>query len=417
MAEREYDIVVVGGGVIGLSVAAAVAEEGARTVVLERTTLGAGASEGNAGLIVPSYSLPLATAGNLGAGIRSLYGPDEGVSIALNPQLGLLRWAVLFARACRPSRVARGTRALAELSAEGLELHERFAGRHGNGAGFKRARWLHVYRTQRGLEEALRTAELLEAAGVTSERVDAIAARDREPMLDAGIRGGVSFSGQASVEPEALVESLEQVARAAGAEIRTGVAVRGLVTEGRRLVGVKTDGESLAAARVVVAAGAWSGVLLRPLGIRLPMLPGKGVSVTAPVSGPAPNEPLLFGERHVVVTPFTGRVRLTTGLRLGDWTNDLTAGDRMNFERALAEYLREPLRTGASWQEWAGLRPLTPDGLPVIGPTKRYPNLFLATGHGALGVTLCLSTAKAIADAVHHRRQLPQELQPARFNV
>jgi D-amino-acid dehydrogenase len=211
------------------------------------------------------------------------------------------------------------------------------------------------------------------------------------------------------VRPETLLAGLERRLRERGVAIEEGAAVEGLrpAGDGWR---VETAGGSLEADRVVVAAGVWSPALLAPLGVRLPIEAAKGYSVTARGPGRRPHRPLYLTEAKVGVSPFDGALRLAGTLELG--ALDVSV-DRVRVDAvasSASRYLRD-WRPVDGRVDWAGLRPLAPDGLPVIGGVPDRPGLFVATGHGMLGITLAPATGEALAPLVVDDER-PPELAP-----
>ena len=382
----EPDVVVVGGGAIGVTAAYELARRGARVTLLERgDELAAGCSAGNAGLISPSHSLPLATPAALREGLRSL--GSSGTALGLRPRLRTLPWLVRFALACRTDRAHRGMLALRAFSAASLERHGELAEL---GTGFERRGILSVYVTDAAFEAARREAA---SAGLTAEVLPGEAAAELEPSLRAGLAGAVLHPEEAHVDPLRYVQALGAAAASAGADLRTRVEVRAL----RRRHGgveVETSGGTLRPETVVLAAGAWTAGLARGLGVRVPLTGGKGYHVDLAAEAGDPKLPLLLPESRSAVTPLDGRLRLTGTLEVCGLDATVRPA-RVDAVRRAAGILRD--RDGRGGDVWAGLRPCTPDGLPVIGRPERAPELVLATGHAMKGIALAPATAVAVA--------------------
>ena len=352
-------MVVVGGGAIGVSAAYELALRGMRTTLLERGELGAGCSSGNAGLICPSHSSPLATPAALAEGVRSLLRRDGPFSI--RPRVGTLGWLARYVAACRSDRAERGLHAIRALSVASLELHAELARL---GTGFERRGILSIYETEARFAAGRREAE---RSGLQTRVLSPEQARTLEPGLRGPIAGGVFFPDEAHVEPSRYVAAIGEAAAAAGADIQTGVEVRAVTEHG-----VETSGGSLRPGIVVLAAGAWTGRLARPLGVRVPLTGGKGYHVDyAPEPGD-PSVPLLLQEARSAVTPLPDRLRLAGTLAVAGFdlrrNEALVAAMRRGAARVLGHHDR------AAIDVWAGLRPCTPDGLPVIGRSAVRPD-------------------------------------------
>jgi D-amino-acid dehydrogenase len=375
------DVVIVGGGAIGVACALELARRGAEVTLLERGPhLAFGCSQGNAGLIVPSHSTPIANPAALRDGLRWLLKPDS--PFYLRPRAGVLPWLVRFAIASRAARAAAGTAAIRALSHRSLRLHAELAAQ-GIETGFERRGTLSVYETEAGFRSAAATAE--------GDVLDEAELRRLEPALRGGVVGGLYHRDEAHCEPRGFVEAVGRAAEEAGARIRTGVEVR--LRPGIRL---ETSEGDLHPQTVVLAAGVWSGRLARTLGVFLPLEGGKGYHVDLEPAAGDPRIPVFLQESRTIATPLAGRLRLSgtlelAGLDLGISERRVEA-IRRAANRAFGDYGgRRVLET------WAGLRPCTPDGLPVIG---RKDGLVIATGHAMKGLSLAPVTAALVGELV-----------------
>ena len=376
-------MVVVGGGAIGVSAAYELARRGIRVTLLERGALGDGCSAGNAGLVCPSHSRPLATPAALAEGLRSLLRSDSPLSI--RPRRATLAWLARFAAACRSDRAERATDAIRSLSVASLELH---AGLAALGTGFERRGTLSVYETESRFA-AGRTET--ERSGLTSRILAPQEARELEPALGGAIAGAVFFPDEAHVDPLRYVRAIGEAAANAGADVQTGVEVRSLAP-------VETSGGRLRPKTVVVAAGVWTAPLARGAGVFVPITGGKGYHLDlAPAEGD-PQVPILLQEARCALTPLDGRLRLAGMLEVAglDARPNLARVDAMS--RAARRVLGHDGRTVLD--VWAGLRPCAPDGVPVIGRPSARPDLVLATGHAMKGLSLAPVTGRLVAELV-----------------
>jgi D-amino-acid dehydrogenase len=398
-------VVVIGAGVVGLCTALALRREGAEVTVLDRTLDAHGASAGNAGWVVPVMSAPLSGPGVLGDVVRaSLHG--EG-SVGVRPAAGLLRWTVGFLRSSGRRRHRDGLRAVLDLAAGSVE---RFGELRASGVEFEMHRrgLLLAARTEHGMDEALALVDGARRAGYdgdTEVHTGASAGR-LEPALSDSVHGAVFASAEAHVRPESVLAGLRAVLVAEGAELRGGVAVRGVERDGAAGWRVATSTGAVPADRVVIAAGVPSAALLCDLGVRVPLLSGKGYSVTARGTGTAPVHPMKLLEANLACSPFDDGVRLSGMFELGGRGEGVRSRALGRIQAGAARYLRDwrPAETGL---RIAGLRPATPDSLPVIGAVPGRDGVFVATGHGTLGLTLAPATAAALAPLVLHGEVAP----------
>lgn len=396
MATAKGHVLVIGGGVIGVCAAYYLAREGVSVTLVDKDDVCAGSSYGNAGLVVPSHSIPLAAPGVLWKGLKWMLDPTSPFYIKPRLDRELLGWLWRFRGHCTPGHLTRAIPVLRDLGFASLALYRELAGLDGLGGGFEQRGALSVFRTPKGFEEARHEAGLLTAHGITVEPLDGAAARAMEPSLGDAVIGALLFPEDAHLVPDAFVTGLAREAASLGVRIRRDTEVIGFETAGRRIRAVETTRGRIEADEVVLAAGAWSPGLARALGLALPIQPAKGYSVTCqrPPEGPA--MPLLLAEARVAVTPMGERLRFAGTLELAGL--DL-AVDRRRVEavrRAPTRYLRLG-DTLPLVEIWRGLRPCTPDGLPVIGRSARLDNLILATGHAMVGVSLGPVTGKLVA--------------------
>ena len=402
------DVVVVGGGAVGVCVALDVASRGASVELLERgPRLAWGCSAGNAGIVGPSHVAPLAGADALRDAVRWLGRPASPFAMA--PRPSLLPWIARFLRASAPERVRRGLAVLQALADESARMHADLAAR-GMDTAYARRGMLDVYEGARAFATAARRAH--GAARV----LDGAAARRVVPALAREPAGAVFHPGEAHCDPGRFVEAVGSEAGRRGAIVRTGTEVLAVRAVDRSITSLTTTRGEVRARQVVVAAGSWTPRLLRELGPRLPILGGKGYNVDLPRARSDPELPVYFHERRVVVTPMPDRLRVAGTLEL---TADEVAVDRRRVDGILAAAgaLRgfDARRAGTVWR---GLRPCTPDGLPVVGRTSAADNLIVASGHGMWGLQLAPLTGRLVAQlACGERTEHDLEpLAPGRFS-
>jgi D-amino-acid dehydrogenase len=386
----ETDVVVVGGGAIGVSAAYELARRGASVTLLERGELASGCSSGNAGLLCPGHSQPLATPSALQEGLRSLHRADSPLGI--RPRRTTVGWLARFAAACRSRQAAeRATDVIRALSVASLALHAELAGL---GTSFDRRGTLSLYESGDGFDEGRRESarSRLDARVLSPDEV-----RTLEPALRGPVAGGVYFPDEAHVDPLRYVRAVGTAAAAAGADVHTGHEVRALHSRDGAIA-VETARGTLRPKTVVLAAGVWTEPLARGLGVSVPVTGGKGYHVDLARSESDPQLPILIQGTRCAITPLVDRLRLTGTLEISGRDGSRNAARvetvRLAGTRVLGGADREVLDV------WTGLRPCAPDGLPVIGRPAGLPGLVLATGHAMKGLSLAPVTGLLVAELV-----------------
>jgi D-amino-acid dehydrogenase len=408
------DVVIVGGGAIGAASAYELARLGARVTVLERSGDATGCSYGNAGLICPSHADALANLGAVRDGLGWMTRRDSPFRLRLRP--GLLPWLARFGAAALPARSAHATAVLRALARASLERHAALA-RAGLATGFVRRGTLSVFESRDGFERARDVAQAGAVDAAQAARVlDAAEAREFEPALAPGIAGALHNAGDAHCDPGALVRSLLDAAVEHGAEVRTGVELLRLRRADGRVAALDTTSGPVVAGEVVLAAGTWSRALAHDAGVHVPLEPAKGYHVEVAAGALAGGIPIYMEEARVIATPLDGRVRLAGTLELGEFDMAVDPVRLASLTRAAGRTLALPPNT-RTVHVWRGLRPCTPDGLPVIGRAPGVENLVLATGHAMLGITLAPVTGELVADIVTGAppRYALESLRPGRF--
>jgi D-amino-acid dehydrogenase len=396
-ASASGKIAIVGGGAVGLSVAEALTVRGADVVVLESDRCGAGASAGNAGWITPSLAIPVPGPGVIAESLRWLVDPSGPLWIRPTLSPALLDWAARFLSSCSRAAYSRGLAALQRASALAGPAFDRLAER---GVNFEHHDQPLLYPAfdQPELDHLLAVASELRDAGARNElrRLSPDAVRALEPALDERVIGGVIADGERRVRPELFTAALTSALQARGVELREGAPVTELTRYGGRWL-VHTPSGSLGADTVVLAAGVTCARLLDGLGVHLPIAAAKGYSRTYAPDPTAPRRALYLERPKVAVSVFDDGVRVSGTLELGATNLALSHRRLEAISNAAARAMPRWLMPGRP-RDWAGMRSLSPDGLPLIGPVPGHERLHLATAHATLGITLGPATGELLAD-------------------
>jgi D-amino-acid dehydrogenase len=390
------DVLVIGGGVIGLCTAYYAIKAGRSVVLVERGEIGSGCSRGNAGWLVPSHCIPLAAPGVVKKALRWMWSSRSPFSIRPRLDWNLVRWLVAFASACDERKARASIPLLRDLTFASLSEFEELASSVEMSFGLQRKGSLMLYATAKGLSEGERDAAMLSDNGIVSQvwRRDEIL--HREPAVTSSIAGGVFYPDDHQVVPSDFTESLARTCARLGANVLPGTTVTGFEVSNGTISSVRTTQGDFRPGTVILAAGAESPRLAAQLGIGLPIEAGKGYSFSMPTSTLCLSRPLLLSEAKVAVTPFNDKIRFAGTLELSgiDYGIDLKKLEviRQNSSSYFSTQLPQVMD-----EMWSGLRPCTPDGVPVISNAPPIDNLVIASGHAMLGVSLAPITGKLAA--------------------
>ncbi|MFC7597658.1 NAD(P)/FAD-dependent oxidoreductase [Terrabacter sp. GCM10028922] len=403
--ERGAPLVVVGGGVLGLCTAYYLRQAGSDVVLLDRATPGSGASWGNAGWVCQSLSTPVPAPGIVGHAARTIGRPQAPVYLRpeLTPEFA--RWMWHFWRATSPARFAASATALTSLIAPAFDQLAELEDA-GLDTSLTRPGLVHAFLSAEIARDTLQTQQRFAAgvAPVPEMVLTGSRARALDPALGAEVAAGYLVPGEGLVNPEVFTAAVTKWLIEHDVAIHEHTTATGFEINGGRVTGVLHPHGWIPCAGVVVAAGTWSGGVLRELGVDLPLQAGKGYSFSVALPSP-PQRPLYLGDKHIVASPMAGMTRLAgtmefsgNNLRL-DWRRIVSIA--LASRHYLGDWFTSPDELmGRISSPWVGGRPMLPDGLPVIDRLSHLPNAFVSTGHGMLGIALGTASGKALAQFI-----------------
>ncbi len=395
-------ILIIGAGIIGLTTARGLLDRGHQVLVVDRESApGRVSSYLNGGQFSYTYAEPLASPAMLRQLPAMLLKHNEALRIHLSAFPELLPWSIWFLRHCTAKKFTENTQKVLQLARLSREEMERYRGEQAPAYHFRETGKLHLYRDPQQLQRVMALVKLKNALGFRQEIWNEEDCLSKEPALQdytGTLAGGVFSPLDQSGDTFALVQSLYQVCQGSGrCGFHLDTEVVGFHARGSSITGVQTGNAVLNADAYILCAGAGSRRLLRSIGVRVPIAPVKGYSVTVPAHSSAPEINLTDTQHKIVFTKLADKLRIAglmefTGLDLQ------VRKDRIDHLLQLAKKVLpqagDYLKPESSW---AGLRPMTPDGAPIVGSTQ-WGNLWLNTGHGMLGSTLAFGSARHIAD-------------------
>ena len=418
---------IVGGGAIGLCTAYYLRKLGADPVLIESSTLGSGCSLGNTGWVFPSKSTPLAAPGLTLKSLRWMLRRDSPLHIKPSALPALIPWLMRFRSYCNHTDQLRGIAAWVALNEVTMERYDELAA-DGVQYEYSESGLLMAFRdfdeaaaTRKEIElvAAARSASRTEsgsgtgngtgasshatsrAAAVPSECFELNEAElyEREPMLRPGFRFGLFLDEGRHVRPESVMGGLGSLLRARGIEIHQGAMATGFRSEKQRVTAIVTSEGDLEVDAVVLAAGAQTGSLSRMLGCPIPLIAGKGYSVTIEQPTNQLRQPLLLGGDLIGLSPFKGALRFAGTMELSAVNSRMDAARILSIRRQVSRSLDIP-EASEGGRAWMGMRPMVPDSLPVIGKLPSRENVYVNTGHQMSGITVAPSSGWALAGLI-----------------
>ena len=368
--------------------------------VIDRTGVAAGSSAGNSGLIVPSHSIPLAAPGVITRSLRWLLDPSSPFFVKPRPSRELASWLWRFLSAARHGPLERSAGILSALTLASAREYEELIPGEQIECHYVRRGLLGLYTTREGLAEGAAEAELMRGHGIRSTNLEPHEILEIEPSIAPEVRGGVLYETDSNLDPTELMRGLAGRVVGMGGVIESGREVTSISTRGGMVTGVTTVGSQYRPNEVVLAAGSWSPEIGLCLGLRLPVQPAKGysITVTAGDSGWRPELPIMAHEARAALAPMGARIRMAGTLELAGMNTRIDRRRVRAIVAGIGRFLTLP--GGMQFdhgQVWCGLRPCTPDGLPIVGRPGSLENLIIATGHAMIGMTLGPITGRLVS--------------------
>lgn len=397
-------VLVLGSGVIGVATAYYLARAGHQVTVIDRQPGPAlETSFANAGEVSPGYSAPWAAPGVPLKAIKWMM--MQHSPFVLRPRLDPRQWLWLaqMLRNCTEARYAVNKERMVRIAEYSRDVLRDLRADTGIAYDERTMGTLQLFRTQKQVDGAAKDIAVLAESGVPYEVLDVAGCVAVEPglaLVTDKIAGGLRLPGDETGDCFKFTNALARIAADIGVEFRYGTRIERIETAGGRVTGVATDRGIMTADRYVLALGSYSPFLARPLGLDLPIYPVKGYSITVPITNPelAPASTVMDETYKVAITRLGDRIRVGGTAELTGFDLRLHDDRRATLEHSVTDLFPQGGDVGRA-EFWSGLRPMTPDGTPIVGATP-YGNLFLNTGHGTLGWTMACGSGRVIADLI-----------------
>ena len=396
MSSDSKSILIIGGGVIGLSTAYYCARRGHHVTVIDRNSEQRdGCSFGNAGMVVPSHFVPLAAPGVVGTAFKWMWNPESPLYIKPRLNWDLISWGWKFMRAANAGHVQRSAPLIRDLSFASRDCFEELAALPDNDFGLVKRGLVMLCQTQHGLDHEAKYAAQANELGIPAQVLDAKGLAKLDPDVTMNVAGGVYFPKDCHLSPNRFMAGLKRQCDGLGVKFVWSTDVTSFTHHAPRITSIRTKTAEIVADEFVLCGGSWSPLVAAELGLKLPMQAGKGYSLTLTKPRELPHLCSIFTEARVAVTPMGGTLRFGGTMEIAGLNEDINPARVRGIIKAAVKYFPKfTPEDFAGIQPWQGLRPCSPDGMPYLGRTAKFSNLTIATGHAMMGLSLGPITGK-----------------------
>jgi D-amino-acid dehydrogenase len=400
------NVVVIGGGIMGLSSAYYLQQSGHKVTLIDKGDFSDNCSYGNAGYVCPSHFIPLATPGIVWKGLKWMLNSRSPFYVQPSFNSALVDWGFKFVKSASQKNVSASAVPLRDIAILSQQEYKRWTTLPGFDFAYEHKGLLEVFQTQAMAEHAHHTVEKAKALGLDAELLSYEALQKLEPQTKINGLGAIFFKCDAHLYPNKLMTSLLGYLQQQGVQLIANEEVTGFEKEKRRIKKVITTKQAVEADEIVIATGAWSREIAAMVDTKIPMMPGRGYSLTLENSKYRLNYPAVLMEGRVAITPMDGNK-----IRFGGTMEVVSTKTPPRYERvegilnAVKRFLPEfDIPMPAKDKLWYGYRPCSADGLPYIGRISKFENVVVATGHAMLGLSLGAGTGKLVSELIDEKK-------------
>jgi D-amino-acid dehydrogenase len=397
-------VTIIGGGVIGLCSAYYLHKDGHQVTVIDKSDFSEGASFVNAGFITPSHFIPLSAPGIISKGIKWMMNSSSPFYVKPRLDPNFLRWAWYFKRSANKRKVEQAIPVLKDINLLSRSLFEEMKESENFNFHYERKGLLMCYKTDKAGEEEWEVGQRGIQEGLYVHHLNSDEVKTIEPNASLNIKGAVYYESDAHMTPGVFMKEMIEYLKTSGVKLYANEEVEDLIISNERIVETKTNKRTIASDEVILAAGSWSPLISKMVGLRIPLQAGKGYRINVHRETKI-TVPAILCEAKVAVTPMQGFTRFAGTMEIGG-INHVIRSNRVNaIAGAASNYYHDlEINEEEKIEAQCGLRPCTPDGIPYIGKSSKCKNLTLATGHAMLGWSLGPATGKLVSDIVSERR-------------
>lgn len=412
-------VIVIGAGIAGLSSAYYLVQQGWKVVVLEKNTLADNCSYGNAGMIVPSHFTPLAAPGIVAQGVRWMFDRKSPFYVRPNLSWNLVDWGLKFLKHANKQHVERSAAAIRDLNVHSSSLYDELAAQEGFDFELEQTGILMYYKTKEVEHEERELAKRAQDLQLEVDILDAQQAQALEPALRLDVLGAAFYKCDGKLYPQKLMQQLIAYLTANGVEFHEGTEVKRFVRSGNRIKELVTSKGHFVGDEIVVTGGAYLPQLTSKIGVKTPLMPGKGYSFMYSSNAEhTMRHAALLLEARVAVTPMNGQIRFSGTMELGSANDTIYTNRVQGIVESIPKYFPDLQVPYPEDKIWFGYRPCPPDGLPYLGRLTELSNVTVAAGGGMMGLSLGPAFGKAVADLLNGEKPATDIslFNPERFN-
>ncbi len=393
-------VIVIGGGIIGLCSAYYLHKEGHQVTVIDQSSMDFGASYVNAGYLSPSHIIPLAAPGVMKKGLKWMFNPSSPLFIKPRLSSDFFKWVWAFNKSCSHKNVTRGIPAIKDIAVLGQDLYSEIREVENFNFQLEKKGLLMICQTQKMLEEEIRVAKIAKKEGLEVREIGLTELKKMQPKVELNAKGAVLYECDAHTTPKTFMEEMKSYLKAWGVMIHKNEKIEDLTIKDEKITSISNPTHTYIADEFVLAAGSWSKKLSEKLGIKLLLEPGKGYRINSE-RDLGITMPAILAESKVAITPMQGFTRFAGTMEIAGINHNINTVRVEAIAKATQRYYPNiKLTTEEKKAATCGLRPVSPDGLPYIGRSRKCQNLTIATGHAMMGWSMGSATGKLVSEII-----------------
>ncbi|QNK64425.1 FAD-dependent oxidoreductase [Pedobacter sp. PAMC26386] len=399
------DILIIGGGIMGLSSAYYLSKQGHGITILDKGDITSSCSFGNAGMVVPSHFIPMASPGMVQQGIRWMFNSKSPFYVRPSLDMNLISWGVKFLKYANAGHVSRSAVPLRDLSLLSKKYYQELSKEPGFDFELKNNGILAFYKTEKAAEEEAHLAKKGIELGLDMAVLDTMDCLKLQPDLKLDVLGAVHYRCDGHVYPTKLMNALTNYLETQGVTILRNHEVTRIDRYDGKITSVFTGQKEWKADQYVLATGAWSPAVAKMMDVKVSIMPGKGYSFMETEPAGRMTIPALLCEARVAVTPMNGSIRYSGTMELDKINQRINQQRVQGILQAIPAYFPDLEPAFPPVKDiWFGFRPSSADGLPYIGRSKKIKNLVIATGHGMMGLSLGPATGVLVSQLISEQQ-------------